>query len=215
MKKLVLLSLMSAFTSSASAAVVSLDFEGISDQAPVGNFYNGGAGVNYGVEFSPDTLALIDQDAGGIGNFANEPSPNTVMFFLNSQNAILNYAAGFDTGISFFYSSSLTASVNVYDDVNGGGNLIASLNLSPQNTNNCSGDPTGVYCNWSAVGVEFNGIAKSVNFGGTANRVGFDNITFGSSTPVTSVPEPETYAMLLAGLGLIGFSAQRRKASQT
>ncbi|HQM87597.1 MAG TPA: PEPxxWA-CTERM sorting domain-containing protein, partial [Methylotenera sp.] len=113
-----------------------------------------------------------------------------------------------------FYSSSLTASVNVYDDVNGGGNLLASLNLSPQNTNNCSGDPTGLYCNWSAVGVEFNGIAKSVNFGGTANRVGFDNITFGSSTPVTSVPEPETYAMLLAGLGLIGFSVRRRKASQ-
>ena len=28
---------------------------------------------------------------------------------------------------------------------------------------------------------------------------------------VTAVPEPETYAMLLAGLGLIGFSARRRK----
>lgn len=30
-------------------------------------------------------------------------------------------------------------------------------------------------------------------------------------TPVTPVPEPETYAMLLAGLGLIGFTARRRK----
>lgn len=31
-------------------------------------------------------------------------------------------------------------------------------------------------------------------------------------TPIVSaVPEPETYAMLLAGLGLIGFSARRRK----
>ena len=29
-------------------------------------------------------------------------------------------------------------------------------------------------------------------------------------TPVTPVPEPETYAMLLAGLGLIGFSARRK-----
>ncbi|WP_374049964.1 FxDxF family PEP-CTERM protein [Nitrosomonas sp. sh817] len=29
---------------------------------------------------------------------------------------------------------------------------------------------------------------------------------------VTPVPEPETYAMLLAGLGLVGFMARRRKA---
>lgn len=29
--------------------------------------------------------------------------------------------------------------------------------------------------------------------------------------PVSPVPEPETYAMLLAGLGLIGFTARRRK----
>lgn len=50
--------------------------------------------------------------------------------------------------------------------------------------------------------------------------------TFGSGTdynnipvvsipePVLSVPEPETYAMLLAGLGLVGFMAIRRKQSE-
>ncbi|MDP1573390.1 MAG: FxDxF family PEP-CTERM protein [Coxiellaceae bacterium] len=30
---------------------------------------------------------------------------------------------------------------------------------------------------------------------------------------VSAVPEPETYAMLLAGLGLLGFMARRRKES--
>jgi hypothetical protein len=35
--------------------------------------------------------------------------------------------------------------------------------------------------------------------------------TLGSVTPV---PEPETYAMLLAGLGLIGFTASRRRVSK-
>jgi len=32
------------------------------------------------------------------------------------------------------------------------------------------------------------------------------------SAPVTAVPEPESYAMMLAGLGLMGFVARRRKS---
>lgn len=31
------------------------------------------------------------------------------------------------------------------------------------------------------------------------------------TTPISSVPEPQTYTMLLAGLGLMGFTARRRK----
>ena len=33
-------------------------------------------------------------------------------------------------------------------------------------------------------------------------------------TAVAAVPEPETYAMLLAGLGMIGAAVKRRKAKQ-
>ena len=32
--------------------------------------------------------------------------------------------------------------------------------------------------------------------------------------PVSAVPEPETYAMLIAGLGLLGFAARRRKQKE-
>lgn len=40
---------------------------------------------------------------------------------------------------------------------------------------------------------------------------GAGNNSSGWYTPTTPVPEPETYAMLLAGLGLMGFVARRRR----
>ena len=42
----------------------------------------------------------------------------------------------------------------------------------------------------------------------TAYWVTANNVTLGM---VTAVPEPETYAMLLAGLALVGYSARRRR----
>jgi len=202
---------LSMLLSAAQAAPIVLNFEGVGNNNPVGNFYNGGSGTNYGASFSPATLAIVDADAGGGGNFANEPSPNTVMFFLDANNAILNFAAGFDTGFSFFYTSSTPATVNVYDNVNGTGNLLGSLNLTAQFTDNCSGDPSGTFCNWTAAGVGFSGIAKSINFGGTANQTAFDDITFGSVTAgdVGNVPEPTS--LLLSGAALLALLATRRR----
>lgn len=193
----------------AFAAPIVLDFEGVGDLNAVGDFYNGGGGTNYGVSFSEDTLAVVDADDGGSGNFANEPSSNTIMFFLEANNAVLNNAAGFDTGFSFYYSSSTAATVTVWDGVNATGNILGTITLDAQHTTGCVGDPSGTFCNWTNVGVAFAGTAKSIDFGGTANQTGFDNITFGSST---ALPEPGTYALMALGLAGIGFTARRRKA---
>ena len=135
------------------------------------------------------------------------------MFFL-SDTAILNFAAGFNTGFSFFYSSNGAAVVDVYSGVNKTGTKLASLNLASNFANGgCVGDPTGAYCHWDAIGVSFAGIAKSIDFGGTANFVAYDNVTFGSATPVPGIPEPSTYAMLALGLAGVGFVARRRKTA--
>ena len=212
---------LAAVMAPATAAVVVLDFEGVGNLANINNFYNGGtdslgnSGVNYGVAFSTATLGLVDFDAGGTGNFANEPSASTVMIFLNANNAVLDVAAGFTTGFSFFYSSSTAASVTVWDGLGASGTLLGTLALTAQGSaNNCVGDPNGSFCNWTAVGVNFSGTAKSIDFGGTANQTGFDNITFGSETPVPGIPEPSTYAMLALGLAGVGFVARRRKAGR-
>ncbi len=193
-----------------AAQPIVLDFEGIGNFNPVGDFYNGGGGTNYGISFSEDTLALVDADAGGDGNFANEPSPDTIMFFLDANNAVLNFAAGFDTGFAFYYSSSTAATVTVYDGENATGNVLGTIVLAAQGFDNCVGDPSGSFCNWTNVGVAFAGVAKSIDFGGTANQTGFDNITFGSST---ALPEPGTYALMALGLAGIGLTARRRRQS--
>lgn len=54
-------------------------------------------------------------------------------------------------------------------------------------------------------------------FAGLGDGLGIDFHNEGgkiSLTVITAVPEPETYAMLLAGLGLMGFMAYRRKLKE-
>lgn len=207
-----LVALASIIATPASAAVITLDFEGVGDLVSVGNYYNGGGGTNYGIDFSEDTLAVVDSDAGGSGSIANEPSASTVMFFLDSNNAVLNYAAGFTTGFSFFYSSATAATVTIYSGVNKTGSVLGTINLSAQHNQRCGGDPTGAYCNWTNIGTTFAGTARSIDFGGTANYTAYDNITFGSDVAGGgAVPEPATWAMMIGGFGAIGGAMRYRR----
>ena len=51
---------------------------------------------------------------------------------------------------------------------------------------------------------------NDVNDGGNDHGLAIDNVSF--SVTAAAVPEPSTYAMLLAGLGAVGFIARRRRA---
>lgn len=216
-RTLAVASMVAALGTYSASAITVLDFEGLQDQEEVLDYYDGGfgslgsgPGPSYGVVMSQNSLSLIDADAGGSGNFANEPTPDTILFFLSGGAATMNYAAGFDTGFSFFYASLDTAFVNVWDGLNATGNLLATINLVATPVGG-AGDPTGYYSTWVPVGVAFAGTAKSVDFGGAANYVGFDNITFGSETPGgATVPEGGATAMLL-GLGLVGLGVSSRR----
>ena len=54
-----------------------------------------------------------------------------------------------------------------------------------------------------------------MNWADTAYDTGmaFDGITI-AGVPITpAIPEPQTYALMLAGLGVVGFMARRRKSA--
>jgi hypothetical protein len=205
-----------SFTPLVQAQVILLDFEGLGTRAAINNFYNGGtdslgnAGVNYGISFGTNSLALRESDP--LANFSREPSAETVMFFLTG-SSILNYGPGFDEGFSFFYSTvGFAAQVQVYDGLNATGNLLGTISLAALGA---GPDPSNPFSNWEIGSLSFAGTARSIDFGGTVNQVGFDNITFGSVDPnqpaVPAIPEPSTYALMLAGLGFATLVARRRR----
>ena len=57
---------------------------------------------------------------------------------------------------------------------------------------------------------EFNGTSGNTKSLSVTSFNGYANVTYTYAMPV---PEPETYAMLLAGLGLMGVVARRRKSA--
>lgn len=205
------------FASPASAQAFLLDFEGIGSSASINDFYNGGtdslgnSGTNYGVSFGANALALRESDP--TANFSREPTPETIMFFLTG-SSVLNYAPGFDVGFSFFYSTvSFAAQVQVFDGLNATGNLLGTISLAALGAGPDAANPFSL---WEVGSLSFGGTARSIDFGGTVNQVAFDNITFGSVNPtdptVPAIPEPSTYALLLAGLGAISLVARRRRS---
>jgi hypothetical protein len=182
-------------TAAANASTTVLDFEGLGDVEAVSNYYNGGTGgdgsgpgPSLGVTFSPNAIAVIDSDAGGSGDFGGEPSPDTVMVAPWNDAATLDFPAGFDTGLSLYYSAiHYPGSITVYDGPGATGNVLAVLVLPV--TPFQGGDPTGTYSPFFPIGVAFEGTAKSVEFAGySPGQIGFDNIALGSETPPTPTP---------------------------
>lgn len=197
----------------ASASIITLDFEGLGSRAAIQDFYNGGtdsdgnSGVNYGISFGGNSLALTESDP--LANFSGAPTDETVMFFLTG-SAVLNYAPGFDTGFSFYYSTvAFEGLVSVYDGLNATGNLLGSIDIAALGA---GPDLLNPFSNWEIGSLPFLGTAKSIDFGGTVNQVGYDNITFGSVDPnILSVPAPGVLGLL--GLGLVGMLFFRRRTN--
>lgn len=205
----------------ASAATVTLDFEGLKNLELVQSFYGGGAGsagsvgTDYGITFDNNAQAVVSATAGGTGSLSNLPSGTTALFF--QQGAVtLNLAQGFTDSFSFQYSTvTATGLVQIFAGENGTGALIDQYVISALGTNCKPGDLD--FCKWNAGGGAFVGTAHSIVFGGVANQIAYDNITFGNlalpNPNPNPNPTPEPGSLVLAAGALLALrTASRRRA---
>ncbi|MEM8710765.1 MAG: hypothetical protein AAGG01_07410 [Planctomycetota bacterium] len=155
-----------------------IDFEGVGNQQPIG-VVTGPVDVTFG----PSWLGVVDADAGGTGNFANEPTADTIAFFLTGLDPI-----DFSEDVSFVEVSYVASAASVpvtligWDGPSGTGNQVVSAIGTTVGTStdgaNCTGDPNGGFCLFDTLSVAGTGIRSVTIVGATANQFGFDNMTF-------------------------------------
>ncbi|MFT5150962.1 MAG: hypothetical protein ACI841_000947, partial [Planctomycetota bacterium] len=80
-----------------------IDFEGMGDQTVIG-LVSGDIDVTFG----PSWLSLLDSDVGGSGNFANEPSDDTVAYFQSGADPI-----DFSQPVQFVQMSYVAAAISI------------------------------------------------------------------------------------------------------
>jgi len=173
-----------------------IDFEGVGNLTPppiiIGD-----------ATFTGTVNSLVDFDQGGNGNFANEPSPDTVLVdtgSIGSSTITLTFTNPVSQ-VNWFYVANGATEVRFFDS---GNVLFATVNAPTLNQGTVGGDPNGFFDNWNSLSFsESSNIIKKVEFEKTgASGVDYDNIEFcimdepkvvgGESLPIDST------ALLLA-----------------
>lgn len=190
------------------AATVTLDFEGTPASESIGDFYNGGAGGNYGISFGGDAQAWEAAFSTDLPIFDRPENGARILTVVGDieapfQNGTMNVASGFAGAFSFDYASTAATTISLFSGLDGTGELLTTIDL----TGNSADCTTSVLCLWNAVSVEFGGVARSVTFGDAAFVAGFDNVS------VNAVPLPAAGWLLMSALGGLGIFSRRKRAA--
>lgn len=161
-------------------------------------------------------FALAVTDAGSVVNFyftntgSNASSLTDIYFdWASGSNALPQGTITSSAGVSFSWGASP-------GDLPGGNPISFDSNLGTDS--NPPRQPNGVNPGeWLNIAFNTqNDAIGALNTGGLLIGIHTQGYQGGGSESLvtTPIPEPETYAMLLAGLGLLGFEARRRRKLQ-
>ena len=118
-----------------------------------------------------------------------------------ADGAGFDYASGF-TAFSFTSGVFSTSTVSVYSGLGGLGTLLGSTVIN---------DPPASPGAFAPFSVSFAGTGKSVIVTGVAGQFGWDDLQL--EVAGGAVPEPQSWAMLIAGFGLVGATMRRRRTA--
>ena len=121
--------------------------------------------------------------------------------------------SSFDTTFSSFNSAFPSINGGYFDSLGLCCSGLPAFSLSLNNNYYYGGHRLGIgifggNLNYSERYIDGNGNTYDTNISAHDGSYVFDPV---AASSLSAVPEPETYAMLLAGLGLLGFIARRRK----
>ncbi len=133
-------------------------------------------------------------------------------------NGIMKLWGGSDALNTVTFATALVNPVMAIWSLGQGG-INANFSFTNATPTFVSGGPSAEY-NGSPIGVAGNVVSGvegngTVQFIGTFNSISWTNPVYenwyGFNVGVAAIPEPETYALMLAGLALMGFVARRRR----
>ena len=176
--------------SSASAALVTANFDDVTSFSAVGSAY-----AASGLVFDTEAMAIDGTDAILVTPFTAHSGTNAM--FSPFTATVMNVADGFVGDVSFWYSSITgSTTVSVFDGLNATGSVLSTFTLAANST---------AFELFSQASQSFSGVGYSISFGGNDGQIAYDDVT------VNAVPLPAAALLFPMGAAALGLSARRKR----